>query len=509
MSTQCRTLPGQLDTDDPLIARMRTYTEPFRLSATLLEKIGSSLHEQSLALALPIYVDEALCSVVLYGAHANGSDLDPQEASAIAALQRPTEVAFRTLLRRAEYLRELAALIAKAPLDIATDPYDYLSNQLIDSLPPRTMAALVACASIPGASLSDINNATEDRNSSRLLSECPPLLPVLRLRAAKTFDVHGVLVRAIEQRFPEQRRIMLGRCGRASAEIGDHARAAELLELAGLHTEAAFEFETHLSQQDPQKLMRWPDDGRAFVYPGIAAEIPHPNSWVAHSASRLFREPARASLNEGRRVAIAAAEAATPAPLLMPWLAYLQAEAGDLRAAGDTLRSLPTEFGPTFVLEFASVTRALVAGRLGNIFACASIHDGVATTDECRALSALIIAAHVERMRGDWNTERSFLDSAIETLRAGQSRFLVWALAEAVTGAWFAGDEYARRCYADALHEAVVEYDAGGFVYFAAMPSRQLKPMGMEAPRWLVLAHLMAACDAATWGRLASGQPAL
>ena len=150
------------------------------------------------------------------------------------ALQQPAEFAYRTLLRRAERLRELAALIAKAPLDAATDPYDYLSNQLIDSLPPRTMAAVVACASIPGASVTDINNATEDRNCSRLLSECPPLSAVLRLREAKTFDVHGVVARAIERRFPEQRRVMLDRCGRASAEIGDHARAAQLLELAGL-----------------------------------------------------------------------------------------------------------------------------------------------------------------------------------------------------------------------------------------------------------------------------------
>ena len=152
------------------------------------------------------------------------------------------------------------------------------------------------------------------------------------------------------------------------------------------------------------------------------------------------------------------------------------------------------------MLEFASVARALVAGRLGNVSACASTIDAMAKTDECRALSALIRAAHVERMQGDWNTERSALDSAIETLRAGHSRFLVWALAEAVTGAWFAGDEPARQCYADALHEAVLQYDAGGFVYFGAMPSSQAKPTGLESPRWLAVAHLMAACAAATWG---------
>ena len=103
-------------------------------------------------------------------------------------------------------------------------------------------------------------------------------------------------------------------------------------------------------------------------------------------------------------------------------------------------------------------------------------------------------------MRGDWNTERSSLDSAIETLRAGQSRFVVWALAEAVTGAWLAGDEHARLRYAGALREAVERYHAVGFVYFGAMPSREQKPTGTESPRWLALAHLSSVCAAETWG---------
>ena len=105
-----------------------------------------------------------------------------------------------------------------------------------------------------------------------LSANFPPLSAVLRLREAKTFDVHGVVTRAIERRFPEQRRVMLDRCGRASAEIGDHARAAKLLHLAGLRPAAASEFETYLSQQDPQTLIRWADDGREYAYNGLAAD---------------------------------------------------------------------------------------------------------------------------------------------------------------------------------------------------------------------------------------------
>ncbi len=500
MSPQSQALPMQLPTDDPLIVRMRTYAEPLRLSAGLLDQISTSLREQSLALAIPLYVDGTLYSVALYGAHANGSDLDPQEVSAIVALQRPAELAFRTLLHRAERLRELAKLIARAPLDAATEPYEYLSNQLMDSLPPRTRAAVIACASIPGASIADINSANEDRSSGRLISECPPLSAVLRLHEAKTFDVHRVVTRAIEQRFPEERGNMLARCGRASAAVGNHARAAQLLQLAGLHSAAALELETHLSQQDPQALIHWTDGDGACAYDGLAADI-QPNSWIAHSASRLFRESPREPLNEGRRLANATSEAASRAPLLTPWLAYLQAEAGDLRAAGDALPTLPTNNSPTFVSEFASVTRALVAGRLGNVSRCVSEIGSVATTEVCKGLRAVIHAAHVERMQGDWNAERSVLDSAIETLGGAHSHFLIWALAEAVTGAWFAGDEHARQGYADALREAVLQHGAGSFSYFAEMPSGEHEPTGMESPRWLALAHLSRACAADTWGQ--------
>ena len=82
---------------------------------------------------------------------------------------------------------------------------------------------------------------------------------------------------------------------------------------------------------------------------------------------------------------------------------------------------------------------------------------------------------------------------------AGRSRFVVWALAEAVTGAWFAGDDRARQVYAEALRGAVLQYGAGGLVHFAAMPSREQKPSGAESPRWLAVAYLSAACAAATW----------
>ncbi|HEY6486871.1 MAG TPA: BTAD domain-containing putative transcriptional regulator [Candidatus Cybelea sp.] len=499
MPMRCEALPPRLDTGDPLITCVRAYTEALRLSPHLLEQLGGSLREQPLALAMPLCVDGALSGVALYGAHANGSDLDPQEVGAIVALQRPAELALRTLLRRTEQLRELADLIARAPSNAAMDPYGYLANRLIDALPPRTRTAVVACASIPEAGVTDITNATEESDSIRLINDCTPLCAVVQLRETKAFDVHPLIVRTIEQRFPEQRRDMLVRCGRAAAETGDHARASRLLHLAGLHTAAALELENHLSQQDPQRLIRWVDDGSEYAYDGVASPS-HPHSWLAYSASQLYRESSRVLLNEGRRLANAASQTASPVPFLAVWLAFLQAEAGEPRAANGTLTSISTGDGPTFSLEFASMTRALVLGRLGNVARCAQEGAGADTTETCRGLNALIRAAHVERMHGDWNSERSLLDFAIEALRAEDSRFVVWALAEAATGAWFAGDEHAREAYLEALRAAVIRFEADGFVHFAAAPSKNRQPSGREAPRWLAVAYLSLACAAKTWG---------
>jgi DNA-binding SARP family transcriptional activator len=117
-----------------------------------------------------------------------------------------------------------------------------------------------------------------------------------------------------------------------------------------------------------------------------------------------------------------------------------------------------------------------------------------------RALNALIRAAHVDRAQGDWNGERAGLDFAIESLRACDSRFVVWALAEAVMGAWLAGHERARRLYVDWLRESIVRFDAPAFAHFAALSMGESgEPAGIESPRWLACAHLTSACSAGGW----------
>ena len=175
-------------------------------------------------------------------------------------------------------------------------------------------------------------------------------------------------------------------------------------------------------------------------------------------------------------MANAASEAALRAPLLMPWLAYLQAEAGELRAAGDALRSLPTRIWPHIRARVRECCRALVAGRLGNVSGCASEVDGIATTEECRGFARFdSCSARRENARGLEHGALAAWTLQSKRCRAGRSRFLVWALAEAVTGAWFAGDEHARLAYAEALREAVLQYDAGGLVYFGGNAVKRTK----------------------------------
>ena len=229
--------------------------------------------------------------MILYGAHTNGSDLDPQEASAIVALQRPAEVAFRTLVRRAEYLRELADLIAKAPLDSATDPYDYLSNQLIDSLPPRTMAALVACASIPGASLADINNATKIPIAVGLLSECPPLSPVLRLGGAKHLRRSRCACARDRTTLPRTTPQYVGQMwSRLSRESATTREPHNCFGWRDSTRRPHPSSKRTCLLQNPQMLIRWPDEGNKYTYHGRAAEaIRTHGSPTAHHDSSASR----------------------------------------------------------------------------------------------------------------------------------------------------------------------------------------------------------------------------
>jgi DNA-binding SARP family transcriptional activator len=499
---QADRLPSELPGGEPLIVRLRAHAEPLTLSATLLRKIASELHAAPLALALPLHVDDVLQAVALYGPHDNGSDLDPQEKLAISGLQGPAERAYASLGRKSQRLRELSELLQGSPEDAFDDTHRYLANQLLDAIPERTRVAIVACAVVPRAGVNDVAAATDNHESARLLQDFVTSSPIVRRHEDGSFSVHGIVARTIETRYAAGRQEMLARCAQNASEHHHHERAAQLFELAGLHVTAAQELEECFAARDPGLLINDAESGAKVAHLDFELVAAHPNLWISRTTARLFSDAAASTFRDGQLVRGSRQENRATGQLLHAWCAFFQAEAGEPAAADASLANLPTGTAAPFSAQLQTVISSLTAGRLGRLGQCVKLLDAAARggNEEFAALCALVRASTDERSRGRWTEERAGLDYAIDSLNARGSRFVVWAVAEAVAGAWLAGRERVSQSYVDQLEEAVERYDAGTFIHFVAtVRGEPREPLGSESPRWLAYAHLIAACSAQSW----------
>lgn len=500
--SQGESFPTQLGVEEPLIVRLRTAHGALRISPSLLRKIGSGLKGQASALALPVFVDDALYAVVMFGTHANGSDLDPKERAAIEALQVPAERAYAKLLRQAEQLRELSVLLANSPNDASDDLHSYLASQMIDAIPARTLSALIACAAIPGASSEEVVCASENLQGAELLHEFAGRSAVVRQREDGTFAVHDLIARVANARFPDRGRQMLVRCAQRASQLEDWRRAAQLFRIAGLQSAFAQELEKSLAGGDSVLRVRTSEDVDDVATLDFDLVKHRPYLCIQRGEMRLFQDAMHAAAKEAQFVYNTSyREGSLPDPLVS-WCAYLHAETGDLASAAALLEEPHSEDVKPFAAEFRATTTSLVAGRLGRLSECKGKLDAASglLSRECRGLKALIHASLVERVMGRWNQERGELDSAIDTLKSGNSRFLVWALAEGVVGAWLAGQERARLSYLKRLTAAIAQFDAPTFANFAAASQgERCDPTGMESPRWLAWSHLARTCSAASW----------
>jgi DNA-binding SARP family transcriptional activator len=120
----------------------------------------------------------------------------------------------------------------------------------------------------------------------------------------------------------------------------------------------------------------------------------------------------------------------------------------------------------------------------------------------------LALGADIARVRGHRALERSFIDRALEHARASVlSNFVAFDLAEAVFGAWLAGEDEAMAEYATELEALVERLGVRGFAYFSAAARRHAtQPTDTDLLKYVALGRLIACAnaeDAAEAARLA------
>ena len=114
----------------------------------------------------------------------------------------------------------------------------------------------------------------------------------------------------------------------------------------------------------------------------------------------------------------------------------------------------------------------------------------------------LTMGADIARVRGERAVERQLIERAIERARAsGLSNFVAFDVAEALFGAWFAGEAAAFAAHALELEETVERFGVRGFAYLAsAARGRPSEPSELDIPKYVVFARLIAVSQASEAG---------
>jgi hypothetical protein len=76
----------ELTSDDPLVLHLLAEESPIRLADVIWAADERPTHVGDAVLAMPVLLRDQLVSIVLYGAHRNGADIDPDEVRSIALL---------------------------------------------------------------------------------------------------------------------------------------------------------------------------------------------------------------------------------------------------------------------------------------------------------------------------------------------------------------------------------------------------------------------------------------
>jgi hypothetical protein len=93
-SAEFSSLPQTVDRNDALPLYLRSEPQPVRLESLPLSKFFDAHNSAAPVLAMPITMRGELDGFVVYGAHQNGADIDPDEQRALAPLVRNAAIAF-------------------------------------------------------------------------------------------------------------------------------------------------------------------------------------------------------------------------------------------------------------------------------------------------------------------------------------------------------------------------------------------------------------------------------
>ena len=380
--------------------------------------------------------------------------------------------------------------------------HDYLADEVLGGLDARMRDALFACAAIPQASAEDLRLALDDPALPSDLGEFAKEGAFVVRDETGAFALHPLLATLFLERAEDRRDELLGRVARAYEERADYLRAAELHGARGDRDSAARALGAYELLRDPAPTMRY---ARVLASLDRASILRYPRLWGVTALMRILTIDSSALLDETESVWRTLSPDASPMErfyvfvfriLLMGYLGKHEEAAAEIERFG---ASIGFSDPPKTILDGQLLyLRGLVRARCGQFdLGERDLNTALPLVERMDAAASAIylaLGADIARVRGEWSLERQFLSRAHErAVSSSLPNFMAFETAEALVGAWFAGDRPAFNERAEQLEEEVARHGLAGFAYLAgAARGRSVRPAAADVPKFTVFGHLIA-----------------
>jgi len=420
----------------------------------------------------------------------SGANIRADALARIADATRGWPIAVLLFLRLSRE-RSLPDLLETLDRINFEDLYDYLSEQVLATMPPERFARLVAVAAIPQATGEEVAVALDDPQAAFDLQAFARDSAFLYAVSENVYEAHPLVRLMIADRFAGRCQEMLLHAARNMSESSP-LRAAQLFMAAGEQDAAAGLLDgLHAS------FMSDLPPALAEVAARLDIEIlmRHPAVWQAATLVRAVSISQKQWLHEALIVRERLTHE-TPAAVTIGVLAALGNALTNLgrhleaRAIFDDIRRRYAELPQGQAISAGFI--AMIEARLGN-FACAleewtqaaPLFAGSSLT---LALGIVQVQALAFRYRGNRSEERARLEAAIALARDSRAPLgIALALEEAAFGDWFAGEdgEFAR--HVRELEESVAPTTARGTEVFRGCARANFEAVrrndGIENPK--------------------------
>ncbi len=427
---------------------------------------------------------------------------DADAVERIVTVSQGWPIAVLLLLRFAAEGR-IATLLDRLD-DLAFEElHDYLADEVLASLKPQLVQAIVACACIPRATDLDLRGVSNDTEFVRQFWEFAKDSPFIARGSKGVYTVHPLLATLLLEHHRERRDALLQSVAAYHESNGRFPRAAELHLARGDKEAAARALGQHEAVRDPAPSMSY-----ALVLSQLDQRLVqrYPRLWGVTALLRMFCVGAERLLDEATAIwrmlspDVSLVERYYIVVFRVLFMIHLGLMEEALALAEAFAEQADDVENPhAFRDGFIPFLRALPSARMGRLNEAerdlTRALPFVSHLDVTAAGSLAALGADIARVRGERAVERRFLEQAVERARSsGLSNVVAFTIAEALVGAWLAGEDALVATYAEELGSQVERFGIGGFEYLAAVArGSDGEPCEIDNTKFAMYARLIAA----------------